>query len=323
MLRAGKINYYLMEGWFFIVNPHASKGLAARRWPQIAEKLRAHGLLLDYSFTGGPGQAGQCVEEGLRRGYRKLAAVGGDGTNFEVINGLVSQQLVNLSEITYTIFPIGTGNDWARQYQIPKQWQLWLDMVRRDETQQQDIGVVEFTRAGKKESVCFANVAGLAYDGYIGFISSHFRQFSGSRFFYLALVFWGLFRYRLSNMVIRFDGQVVTGKFYTVNAGICRYSGGGMQLTPHADSTDGKLALTVAGALSKLGVLLNTWRFYTGQIGGHPKVTLHQVSKIEVDGLEESPLHVEADGEYLGVAPVRIGMLEQQLKVVHNHPVLI
>ncbi len=323
MLRAGKRNYYLMEGWFFIVNPHASKGLAARRWPQIAEKLRAHGLLLDYSFTGGPGQEGQCVAAGLRRGYRKLAAVGGDGTNFEVINGLVSQQLVNLSEITYTIFPIGTGNDWARQYQIPKQWQLWLDMVRRDETQQQDIGVVEFTRAGKKESVCFANVAGLAYDGYIGFISSHFRQFSGSRFFYLALVFWGLFRYRLSNMVIRFDGQVVTGKFYTVNAGICRYSGGGMQLTPHADSTDGKLALTVAGALSKLGVLLNTWRFYTGQIGGHPKVTLHQVSKIEVDGLEESPLHVEADGEYLGVAPVRIGMLEQQLKVVHNHPVLI
>jgi diacylglycerol kinase (ATP) len=323
MLRAGKRNYYLMEGWFFIVNPHASKGLAARRWPQIAEKLRAHGLLLDYSFTGGPGQAGQCVEEGLRRGYRKLAAVGGDGTNFEVINGLVSQQLVNLSEITYTIFPIGTGNDWARQYQIPKQWQLWLDMVRRDETQQQDIGVVEFTRAGKKESVCFANVAGLAYDGYIGFISSHFRQFSGSRFFYLALVLWGLFRYRLSDMVIRFDGRLLTGKFYTVNAGICRYSGGGMQLTPHAEPADGKLALTVAGALSKLGVLLNTWRFYNGQIGGHPKVTLHQVSEIEVDGMEEGPLHVEADGEYLGVAPVRISVADWQLKVVHNHPVFI
>ncbi len=307
-----------MDAWFFIVNPKAGNGKASRVWPWFANHLRAHGLELEFVYTESPERVSHCVSEALHKGFRKIAAVGGDGTNFMVINGLMQQKHVSLTEIQYTLFPIGTGNDWARQHRIPRKWKSWLAMVRRNNSIQHNIGEIEFYREGNPETVFFANVAGLAYDGYIGFVSTRYKRFLSSRFFYLALVFWGLFRYRLSEAEVHYDNSVLRGKFYTINAGICRYSGGGMQLTPHAHPTAGNLALTLAGNLHKIGVLLNTWRFYNGRIGGHPKVSLFHVESVTVKSLESAPIHVEADGEYLGITPVKIGLSDKKLNVLQG-----
>jgi diacylglycerol kinase family enzyme len=115
---------------------------------------------------------------------------------------------------------------------------------------------------------------------------------------------------------VTFDGRTEEDHFYTINAGICRYSGGGMQLVPHARPDDGLLALTLARRISKLEVLLVTPLFYAGKIGWHPAVSMCQAKEILVEGLNGDSVLVEADGEFLGEGPERLGLREKALRVV-------
>ncbi len=302
--------------WFFIVNPAAGNGLAARRWPAIWTLLQQRLPGCEAVFTRHRGHAGQLVETGLSKGFRHIAAVGGDGTNHEVVNGLMQQRAVPLQEIVYTLFPIGTGNDWIRTYGIPRQPDAWVEMALGGRILPQDVGVVHYHADDEARVRYFANVAGLAYDGFIVRYAERNKQLVTGRLMYLALILLGLFRYRLSRAVVRFDDQEESGFFYTINGGICRYSGGGMQLVPHADPADGLLALTIARRLTKAGVLLNTWRFYNAGIGAHPKVSLHQVKRIEVTSADNTPVLVEADGEFLGHSPVIMYIAGEKLRVL-------
>jgi len=59
-----------------------------------------------------------------------------------------------------------------------------------------------------------------------------------------------------------FDEQEIVDFFYIINVGICKYS------CPN----NGKFALTFARKLSKLAVILNTYRFYNASLLQHSKV---------------------------------------------------
>lgn len=302
--------------WFFIVNPAAGNGLVQKRWPGIQAILDSLLWRYEVGITKHRGHAAELAREAVRKGFRYIAAVGGDGTNNEVVNGLIRQKTVPLHEIVYTLLPIGTGNDWIRTHGIPRDLKQWLFMVVREHTVLQDVGVVQYQSEGETQTRYFVNVAGLAYDAYVVRFAEQRKSKFGGRLVYLALIVYCLLRYKLSKATVRFDGQEETGYFYTINGGICRYSGGGMQVVPHAQPSDRLLALTLARRLSKLGVLLNTWRFYNASIGKHPKVSLHQVKTIEVDSAGPEPVWVEADGEFLGQTPVILYIAQEKLRVL-------
>ncbi|MEK7253526.1 MAG: hypothetical protein AAB316_02180, partial [Bacteroidota bacterium] len=171
-----------------------------------------------------------------------------------------------------------------------------------------------FFKNGEPQKRLFMNVAGLSYDGFVAKKAEAHGAWVSNKIFYLYLIFRCLFQFRPPRARVVFDEKKVERKFYTINAGICRYSGGGIQLVPHAQPADGKLALTLVNQVSKLEVLLVTPLFYTGKIGWHPAVSFFQTEEIFIETLEGQPILVEADGEFLGEAPVRIGLCEEQLK---------
>lgn len=304
------------EPWCVIANPTAGRHKVGRRWPFIEKALRAALPVGEVILTQHREQAIVLTAEAVRRGYRRFIAVGGDGTNHEVINGLMAQREVPPAALTYVLLPVGTGNDWIRTYGIPRDLPAWLDMVRAGRVFRQDIGVVEYKRNGQAARRYFTNVAGLAYDAFVVAFAEKHRARIYNRFVYLALILRCLFRYRLQRARVRFDGQEREGRFYTINAGIGRYSGGGMSLVPQSVPDDGRLALTLAGPVSKLGVLLNTWRFYNGSIGRHPLVDLYHAHTIEIDSLDDRPLPLEADGEFLGETPVRFTLRKKALRLI-------
>ena len=89
-----------------------------------------------------------------------------------------------------------------------------------------------------------------------------------------------------------------------------------MQFVPHAIPDDGLLALTVAGPISKLGVLLNSWRFYSGNVSGHNKVDCFQTKEINIESIGAISTPVEVDGEYLGETPVKCWIHDQALRIL-------
>jgi len=274
----------------------------------------------------------------INRGYRRIVAVGGDGTNNEVVNGIFSMTMnqmvttVNSTDIWYTLFPIGTGNDWTKTYGIPRNIPDWIHMLKKQHIIQQDVGrVTYFVCNGTKEQQqqqqqqqqqrFFVNVAGMAYDAYIcKMLQSNKQGGISNRLVYLWMVFQHLFRYTLRRARIQFDKdfkKTIVDSFYTINVGLCKYSGGGMQLVPHAVVDDGYFAVTVACDLTKLEVVMATPRFYNGNVEKMDKVTLYKAKHIRVEAIDDrSPTLLEVDGEFLGQTPVEFTILEKALNVV-------
>jgi diacylglycerol kinase (ATP) len=300
--------------WHIIANPAARGWAVERQWPQIEQLLQELGFAYTVHFTERRGHAAQLVENALLKGGRYILGIGGDGSNHEIVHGIFSQQFVPPSEVSYALLPFGTGNDWARQYGIPNDPRLRLQRLLELKTVQQDIGWVQYQRDGQTFSRYFVNVAGMAYDGFIG--KKLIENPARNKAHYLLKVAQYLTAYKLTKARITFDGQSVEDYFYTINVGICRFSGGGMQLVPQAIPDDGLFALTFARQISKLEVLLQTPRFYNGTILQHSKIEGHQARSIRVEHLDDTPTLLEADGEFLGETPVVFEILERALRVV-------
>lgn len=301
--------------WYIILNPAAANGRAGRTWPDIAALLSA--AAIDYKLvkTAYREHAIALVTEGIRKGFYKIMAVGGDGINNEVINGIAAQKHIPIDKIIYTLLPLGTGNDWIKTHGIPANLKKWIPQIKNGKIIQQDIGVLTYYKNSEPRKRFFANVAGLAYDAFLCKKMAQQKNFNNQLGF-LWLTMQQLFKYKLRKARICFDDQVIENYFYTINIGICRYSGGGMQLVPHAIPDDGLLALTIAGPISKPGVLLNSWRFYSGKVKGHSQVNCFQTREIVIDSVGAEPTLVEADGEFLGETPVRCWILEKRLNIL-------
>ncbi|MEY3050887.1 MAG: hypothetical protein RLY31_672 [Bacteroidota bacterium] len=303
-----------MEKWIFIVNPLAGSGKAGREWPNWERCLRAACIDFEVFRTDGPGDATRLATAVIGRGYRKVVACGGDGTANEVANGILTQRHCPPETVIFTVCPVGTGNDWIRTHRIPRRQAAWVRYLKEGRAGYQDVGWICCQVGGDTIRRHFINVAGLSFDGYLARESAGWKGRLPASLFYVRLMLRGLFRFVVPELTVGIPAGSVTDRFYTVNIGICRYSGGGMRLVPQADPTDGRLALTTVRKVGKLGVLLATPLFFSGKIGWHPAVSLYKVPSVTVTADErEGPVWVEADGEFLGAAPVSAGILPRAL----------
>ncbi|KAA3626954.1 MAG: diacylglycerol kinase family lipid kinase, partial [Bacteroidetes bacterium] len=148
--------------WYIIVNPAAGNGEAKRLWPGIKSILTEAFPYASIVYSQYRDHALELVAEAVEAGFRKIMAVGGDGTNHEVANGILMQNTVPSTEITYVLFPVGTGNDWIKTHGIPKDTNQWLKMVHAGKTFQQDVGLLEYHQSGVSNLRYFVNVSGLA-----------------------------------------------------------------------------------------------------------------------------------------------------------------
>src|SRR5579864_1903082 len=97
------------------MNPAAGGGRCARLVGPALEKLRAAGLGLDVKETSAVGDATRIARNAYMQGYRKFIAVGGDGTSYEIVNGLFPEALEGQPP-TLGFLPLGTGNSFLRDF---------------------------------------------------------------------------------------------------------------------------------------------------------------------------------------------------------------
>ena len=87
--------------WWIILNPVAGNGKAAKKKSAIEQLLVANGFDFHLVESQHQEHAIKLVIEGIKDGYRHIMGIGGDGTNNEIINGILQQQIVPPTEIVY------------------------------------------------------------------------------------------------------------------------------------------------------------------------------------------------------------------------------
>jgi len=292
-----------------IVNPAAGGG----RWRKLIgpalERLRAGGIAVELAETGGPGHASRLAADAYARGYRKFIAVGGDGTSYEIVNGLFP--LAPPAERPSLAFlPLGTGNSFLREFS--------------------DRGVehaIEALLAGRSQPcdvMRMRHAQGVIY--YINLLSMGFaadvaalraRRFNTwGELGYQASIFISLARLRRRPFPLRIDEEQVTDDrpclFLTFNNS--KFTGGTMMIAPQAEVNDGLIEYVRWGPISRIGLIRNLPTLYDGTHIQHPLAERHSAKRIDFS--LDAPVDVMVDGEVLSLQCRTLDVLPSALNVV-------
>ena len=295
--------------WHIVLNPKAGRGEAESMWREQQAYLEYQGYRFQrISITNGETLSDE-VTLAIEAGARRLVVLGGDGTFHHVVNGVMRQQACPSSEVTLALWSVGTGNDWTRHYRMPKSKLAWRTMFMAQKTRLQDLGVIEAMGfKGNPILRYFNNVAGLGYDAFVvkHLLDNNVQQSGGIKYF--LSVFRCLSKYRSQPLRVTTSDGSWENPFYTLNAGICRYNGGGMRFVPQADEADGLLAISMLRKVPAWRVAINVPWAYTPFFNRHHLVRSGQVPWVTYEHTGSDPVWVEADGELVGHTPARLSV---------------
>jgi YegS/Rv2252/BmrU family lipid kinase len=300
---------------FVIVNPHAGLGKGRKDWPVISALFKKAGIAIVPEFTKEKLHAKELAMLAIESGYRKLIAVGGDGTLNEIVNGIIEQQFCPSTDVILGMIPIGSGNDWRRMYNIPDDHEGAVEVIRRSNYFIQDAGKITFLKNEKYQHRYFANIAGIGFDAVV--VNKTNRQKDknkGGKFLYLYNLLTSLFSSVYSNAEILIDGKKINSSVFSMNVGICKYSGGGMMQVPGAIPDDGLFDITLIRKIGKLEVLRNIKNLYDGSFIKNPKVSTFRANHISVN--TDPAVYVEVDGESLGSSPLEFEVIPVCLRII-------
>lgn len=297
--------------WFLIVNPTSGNSNFQKKWLKIKQLLTINGIDFSYDFTLYSKHEVELVNNAIKKGFRNIMSVGGDGTLHHVVNGIMTQRYIKTSDITVAVLPIGTGNDWIKTYNIPKKIEKVIQIIKNNKRSLQDIGCLKL----KDNTIAyFNNMAGLGYDGYVAYKLKKLKKLG--RIAYLLSGLYGLLFYKKNEFTIEFNHQKIKTICLMTLFGICKFSGGGMQLTKNVDPLDGLLDITIAKNLTLLDLLLNIKKLYNGKIVNHKKVSTYKTNNIIVIPKKNTQPFIEADGEIIGTGSVEVSIIPNAIHFI-------
>jgi YegS/Rv2252/BmrU family lipid kinase len=264
-----------------IVNPVAGNGAGERLASRIAADFRGQGMRVDVVRTPAPDEAARLAREGAADGYRVIIAAGGDGTANEIANGIAG------SGAALALYPIGSGNDFARALGYPRR--------RKD--------VPRFLRGARRRAIdlgelngrVFVNSAGVGIDGHVAERIAATSRVTGKTFGYFVGSLVGIATYRPQPMRVVVDGELHTGRFLTVVAANGTHFGSGMHVAPDASLDDGQLDVLLAGDLSRWSSLVALGKLYRGTHVDGRTILLKRARTVEIE--LDKPLRAQLDGE--------------------------
>ncbi len=306
----------IKDGWMVIVNPKAGSGKGLSDWPIISNQMNRCGVDFSCVFTEHKYHAVELTVKAINDGYRKLVAIGGDGTINEIVNGLFIQQKVAPKEVSLAVIPAGTGNDWLRMFGIPGTYSKAVQSIVAHRTILQDVGLISFYESRIRHKRYMANVAGMGFDAMVNRLFNRLKdEGKYSKNLYLRGTFKTLLSYRSKRFTVTVDGEpMYSGNVFSAAVGIGKYNGGGMNQMPNAVVDDGLFDITIVKQLNPLKVLYHFRKLYNGKIYNISKVLARQGKCVSIETNPESP--IEIDGEAMGYSPFTFELLPKSIKVV-------
>lgn len=295
-----------------IMNPVAGGVRLKRRWPQIAEALKAAFGKVELRETLAPGDGMTLAMDLAAVGCELVIAAGGDGTVGEVACGLIAASEEG-HVAALGLLPCGAGTDFARGLGLPSNDEAAVRRIADASGRRIDAGrVCYIDDDGRLASRHFVNIASLGLSGTVArAVNADIRK---GRVSAKALFYWrtvtAFVRYRFQHVRITIDdGEPVEARVALVTAANGKFFGAGMMVAPDALLDDGFFEVVILRAAGKIGLIRDIRLLYGGRHRNHPAITILRGRKLVVEPLDGTALLVEADGEPLGRAPATFDIL--------------
>jgi diacylglycerol kinase (ATP) len=272
------------EPIFVVFNPASGKGRGASFVAPVLAALGTNGRV-EHALTAGPGDEARLAAEAVGRGFRRIVAVGGDGTWSNVANGILRTGV----DAKLGLVPGGTGCDLAKSLGIPPRDIAACARIVLD-------GHWRAIDVGRIEDKHFLNVVGFGYDVAVIEDSWTVKYLQGPPL-YLYCALRQLHSFDGFTVDLEVDGEK-RGRQDLLMLILAngRIFGGGFRIAPRAELGDGVLdgsAFRNMGFLARLGVLV---RLLQGTHEASPEVAPARASRFRLRF--DSPPAYETDGEW-------------------------
>lgn len=285
--------------YFVIINPTANGGRVLKTWQQAERFLKEQKVQFKAVFSRDAEDVSALAQKAAEEGFIVIG-VGGDGTVSRIAT------VLNGTKTPFGIIPAGSGNDFARTFQISKDPVQACWVILHGETVDVDIGV--FNGRG------FCNIVGAGLDAKVVADANRiFKKFSG-KFGYVLALLRQLLLYRPSFIELEIDGQKHRVKGWLVSVANGRYLGGGMKIAPQADPSDGMFDIIVVNEMPILRFLYHFPLVYSGRHINLEVVKKWRGSRITIHS--DVPLWIQADGELAGTTPFTIEVAARALSLL-------
>lgn len=220
-----------MESVFVVFNPQSGKGRGAKLVAPVLAALAAEGLAVEHALSEAKGDEARIAGQALARGFKRIVAVGGDGTWCNAADTLLK---AGARDVALGLIPGGTGCDLAKSLGIPaRDLAACARIVRAGRTRTIDVGRVEQRH--------FLNVVGFGFD--IAVIEDSWKvRYLGGDLLYVYCALRQIGAFPGFSVEIGVEGAAARREdlmmLVIANA---RVFGGGFRIAPSADLEDGRL----------------------------------------------------------------------------------
>ena len=292
--------------WFVIVNPTSGNGSSKEKWPEIHKLLITYKFEFEFTFTQHENHSLEITQNAIKQGFNKIICVGGDGTLHNLVNGVMLQNKIPSNQIHIGVIPIGTGNDWVKSHGISNNFENAIQTIKNGQLKLQDVGKINLENKNKTP-IYFINLSGIGFDGFVVSKVNKYKHLGAIAYLSGALI--GLFSFKNFHSKVLINSAIIESKTMMILVGICKYSGGGMQLTKTADPFDGLLDVSIVKNIGKLDVLKNVVNLFNGKITNHKKVETYKSKSISIEITDANKPFIQADGELIGVGNLEISIV--------------
>ena len=247
-----------------IVNPAAGGGRCGRLAKAALARLREAGVSVETAETTGPGDATRLARAAYAEGQRQFLAVGGDGTAYEIVNGLFPEAWVGAEadegigathggRAALGFMPLGTGNSFLRDF-TERGAEHAVEAIVMGRRQACD--VLRLTHAAGE--VYFINLLSMGFTADVTAAAN--RRFKGlGELGYILGVLYCLARLERRAFPLRFgqegplrlgqagpspldqEGQFDRRRCLFLSFSNSKFTGGKMMIAPRASTSDGLL----------------------------------------------------------------------------------
>ena len=287
-------------------------GRRARKYQQLIQNtLQQQHIRYDMRVTDYAGHAQNLVASTDLSAYDAIIAAGGDGTVFEVLNGLMQHTREQRKPLG--ILPLGTGNAFVKDLGLkPFDWRTNLHNIISGQTRRVDVAQVHCDDA----TFYFLNILGLGFVVDVGQSASKLKYLGQSA--YTLATLWQTLKLKTQPVRLTLDGVQQDEELVFLEVANSRYTGSTFLIAPDARIDDGLLDLVLLKRISRRRLLRLFPSIYDGSHVSYPEIVTCQAKKILIE--THQPMALMPDGEFHGQTPIQIHCLPGEIEILAPQP---
>lgn len=287
-----------------IFNPFSGGKKSHRALPEVHRTLQRHDVNIDLFTSSYHGHL-QLIAADLKiHKYDAIISMGGDGTHFHVLNGLLSKN--KASDLPpLGIIPVGSGNSFVKDLEF-RSVEDSLQAIITAKTRK--IDVCSYSQAD--ETYYFMNNIGLGFVTDVVYRSQSFKFYKNAA--YLIGVVLQTIGLKFHHLKLKTESDSIEMENCLLAVCNSRYIGGNMLIDPIAEIDDGRFEIILVDPISRLELLKAFPLIYKGHHIDHPKVRLIQARSLRI---QTDPVkHLSPEGEVDGQTPTQIAIHHKMLR---------